>query len=204
MNLVSRTRRIQLAMRVNGVEFDEVRLRQASAHTSGLEVVLEHPALGPFALHDGFELEVKQSGGGEWQRVSLTQVKALVRTAVETRMNADHLSPVHEGQSNGLLCGSSDFENTKPLPPVVPDEDRCIHHVEGVLERAGIAYWAVGTMFVVSKLLKARIWLRRAGFEQSSLSKAILIEPQSGCAIELFEHQPGTLDINENDDLPGV
>lgn len=47
----------------------------------------------------------------------------------------------------------------------------------------------VCAVIMVPRMTKARIWLRRAGFQQSPESKAVLFHPESGTSIELVERQ---------------
>jgi hypothetical protein len=83
---------LHLQVRVNGVPITKltIRRRRRNGYPSDqLELVIHDPTIGSFAIHDGFELEIKsrtapESAQGvlveqDWQRVSPEHLIALLR-----------------------------------------------------------------------------------------------------------------------------
>jgi hypothetical protein len=49
-------------LRVNGVPVRSVQIRYVPDPVDNFQLVITHPALGAFALHSGFELEMREKG----------------------------------------------------------------------------------------------------------------------------------------------
>jgi hypothetical protein len=84
MKSISKLKWIFLGFRVNGLEFGRARLVPMPPNSGSFEVVIEHRLLGLFALHDGFDLELRagRKVSAAWQTVSLGELKnALVQAA---------------------------------------------------------------------------------------------------------------------------
>jgi hypothetical protein len=77
-------------VRVNGVEFYEASLRSCCEQPTNCEVVLRHPKLGCFALHE-FLLEILESkeGNTSWRQISLAELKAAI---LEEAQSHTHVS----------------------------------------------------------------------------------------------------------------
>ncbi len=172
---------------INGVPFRSVHMRNRSAYPHNFDVVVTEPMLGQFALHAGFDIDVRESDS-VWRRVSLGELKGiLTRSASQAVANLAKAAAIAEYR---LFARVDDIQipdwESEPHS-VLRRLDACVRYVQRIFYRAGIPHLIAGTTFTVPSAPTARIPLKRAGFRQSEISPSALVEPRTGCAIQLVE-----------------
>jgi len=188
------------AVRVNGVEFREVFLRSCDGHRAKCEVVIQDRQLGNFALHEEFLLEVleDEKENARWRHVSLLELtNAISREALSRDANfgQDTIS-----NSSSVLYSGRNPRSTLERIPVEGDASH-IDRLHTALIGAKIRYQIVGGLdsrgrswghltLAVSSLLRAGTCLRRAGFLDSSESKHMLVDSNTGWKVRLLEGGP--------------
>jgi hypothetical protein len=175
---------------VNGVPFRSVSIRNGPDNPDDFDVVVCERVLGLFALHSGFEIEVCEPGSGR-RRVSLDGLKRmLAKNALLALGDLPKASEIAECQ---LFARVDDIQiphwESDPRS-VLRRQDACVRYVQRIFYRVGIPHLIAGTTFSVPSSPTARIPLKRAGFRQSEISPSALVEPRTGCAIQLVERDP--------------
>jgi hypothetical protein len=140
-------------------------------------------------LSDTCELETREDGSN-WHLVTLEQfAKALAE-------RSKYLRPVVLPSSSKVAEGQL-FDRLDDIPHwkswrlgELTGHIECVRRVQQALYEARIPHQAAGTVFVVPSVSRTRIVLRRAGFEESKITSAALVEPHSGCAIHLLQLRP--------------
>ena len=175
---------------LNGVRIRSLGIRQSAESAGDLDVVVTDPALGPFALHSGFEIDVPEQDSN-WRRVSLDELKRILKS--KCLLSADDLPKASEIAECLLFAPVADIE----IPhwecgrlPVLGREAACVRYVQRILYRTGIPHLVSGTTFVVPSAPTARIPLKRAGFLRSTISPSALVEPRTQVSIQLIERDP--------------
>jgi len=184
----------RLQVEINGTPAKSVRLRSQHGAPGQLEVVVDDPWLGVFALHRQFDLLVKEECS-EWRTVTLDELRRILEANMDL--------PGADEKAN-------DHQTIAPMPPNPPNElagarpklvrlgtliglDACVQRVEAILYRASIPHLTAGSTFVVPSMRNARQCLRRAGFHQDQRYESVLIDPESEIAIRLLERNPRAL-----------
>ncbi len=189
--------RISLTIRVNGLEFREVFLRRCVDDRQNWRVAISDRCVGCFALHQGFELEIRPERCVEtdWQRISLTDLR--IAALKKAQNGADELEQVIP-----TTCGQwetptrTDIGIIERIP--VEGDSSHVERLAGALSQARIRFQMVGGLaspgqsaghmtVVVSSLPAARVWLWRSGFLESSESRWVLIDSQTGWKVRLLE-----------------
>jgi hypothetical protein len=175
---------------LNGVPIQSVRIRQGGESAADLGVVVTDPVLGPFALHTGFEIDVPEPDSN-WRRVTLDELKGILKSRY--LLSADDLPKASEIAECRLFARVDDIQipQWESTPrSVLRRQDACVQFACRVLYRTGIPHLVAGTTFTVPSAPTARIPLKRAGFRQSEISQSALVEPRTGCSIQLIERNP--------------
>jgi len=179
------------ALKVNGILVESLLLRYPYCRADAFEIVITDRQIGLFALTDAFEFETREEGA-PWRSITLEQLtKALTESTdylhVEDRPKASEVA------ERRLVDRGSDldvpYRGSSRLGKITGHVE-CVRRVQMVLFEARIPHRIAGTVFVVASARKARKCLMKAGFRKSAIAPAALIEPYSGCAIQLLEH-PG-------------
>ena len=175
-------------LKVNGIPVQSVQIRSVPA-SDDFQILMTDPQLGRFSLTSAFELEIREQDS--WQPLTLEQ---LTRTLTERSefLQAEDLPKASEMAERRLLdrLDAIDIPHRRsPRLSELTGHDECVRQVQKLLHEARVPHRIAGTVFVVPSALKARIVLRRAGFRPSPISPAALIEPLSGCAVQLVERR---------------
>jgi hypothetical protein len=175
-------------LKVNGIPVQSVQIRSVPA-SDDFQILMTDPQLGRFSLTSAFELEIREQDS--WQPLTLEQ---LTKTLTERSefLQAEDLPKASEMAERRLLdrLDAIDIPHRRsPRLSELTGHDECVRQVQKVLHEARVPHRVAGTVFVVPSALKARIVLRRAGFRLSPISLAALIEPLSGCAVQLVERR---------------
>jgi hypothetical protein len=177
-------------MVLNGIPMRSVQIRNSRDSHEDFEILVTDPTLGSFALHSGFEIDVRESDS-DWRRVSLDELKGmLTRIALLKIEDLPNASEIAECR---LFAQVDDIEipQWESAPhPVLRRQDACVRYVQRIFYRVGIPHLVAGTTFSVPSVPTARIPLKRAGFRQSEISPSALVEPRTGCSIQLIERNP--------------
>jgi hypothetical protein len=193
----SKSLRISLTIRVNGLEFREVILRRCVEDRQKWQVAISDRWVGCFALHEGFQLEIRPDGGVEtdWQRISLADLRiAALQEAQNGAIDLEEVAPTTCGQREDP---TTDDRGIIARIPVEGDSSH-VDRLSQALSQARIRFQMVGGLdgrgqgsghvtLVVSSLPAARVWLWRAGFLESPESKYVLIDSQTGWKVRLLE-----------------
>ena len=175
---------------VNGMPVGSVSLRHRPNPPDDFDVVVIDPILGAFALHSGFEIDVPDPDS-VWRRVSLAEFKSSLKQ--DALLAADDLPNSSEVAECRLFAGISDIciPNWKSSSrSVIGRQDAVVLYTQRIFYRVQIPYLTFGTTFLVPSASTARIPLQRAGFRKSEISPTALVEPRTGCAIQLVERDP--------------
>jgi len=172
---------------VNGVTFRSVSIRNRPDSPDDFDVVVAERLLGQFALHSGFDIELREPNSDR-RRVSLEELKGMfAKRALLTLGDLPNASEIAECR---LFARVDDIQiphwESEPRS-VLRRQDACVRYVQRILYRAGIPHLVAGTTFSVPSALTARIPLKRAGFRPSEISPSALVEPRTGCAILLVD-----------------
>lgn len=175
---------------VNGVSFPSVQIRYVPNSTDNFQLVVTDPILGAFALHSEFEL-VMRNEGSSWRPVTLEQLtKALTESSEFVRGgDMQQSSEIAERRMFEKLDDIDSRHRRSRRLSELTRHHECVREVQKVLREARVPHQVAGTVFVVPSAFRSRICLIRAGFRKSPISPAALIEPQSGCAIQLVERR---------------
>ena len=139
-------------------------------------------------MHGGFELEIRQEGS-PWRTATLEQLTKVLAESNEF-LQAEDLRKASERVERKLLDRLSDVNvphRRSSRMTELTGHDECVRQVQKVLCEARKPHRVAGTVFVVPSRCRARMLLSRAGFRPSPIAPAALIEPGSGCAIQLVE-----------------
>lgn len=178
-----------LQVKINDTLAKSVRLRSQHGAPGHLEVVVEDPWLGVFALHRQFDL-LMQEEGSDWCPVTLDQLRAILPayTGVPDTDISDHQTPGPTPPN-----GPNGFAGARPklvrLGTII-GLDACVQHIGAILYRASIPHLTAGATFVVPSMMNARECLLRAGFHQDERYEAVLFDPERKIAIRLLERDP--------------
>jgi hypothetical protein len=172
---------------VNAVPIQSVRIRQGAESDGDFDVVVTDSILGAFALHSDFEIDVQEPDAG-WRRVSLDELKGILKR--RNLLPIGDLPKASEIAECQLFARVDDIQipQWESTPrSVLRRQDACVQFACRVLYRTGIPHLVAGTTFSVPSAPTARIPLKRAGFRQSQISPSALVEPRTGCSIQLIE-----------------
>jgi hypothetical protein len=186
----SGTDELSCKLRVNGLLVQSVHIRCVPELADDFQVVITDPQIGRFSLTDAFEFEMREQGSS-WRPVTLEQLKMTLTESSEFLQTED-IPKASEKAERRLFDRLDDLDiphRNSPRVAKITGHDRCVKRVQFLLYQAAIPHEVSGTVFVVPSALKARIVLRRAGFSPSPIAPAALIEPLSGCAIQLVERR---------------
>jgi hypothetical protein len=177
-------------LRVNGVPVESVHIRPAHDAADDLQVVITDSQIGLFALSDAFEFEVREQGT-PWHPITLEQLKKALTESTES-LQVEDMPKASEVADRRLFDRLDDIDvphRGSPRLSELTGHVDCIRRVQKVLYEARIAHRIAGTVFVVPSVLQARMYLMKAGFRKSTIAPTALIEPRSGCAIQLVERR---------------
>jgi len=181
---------VQCKLRLNGVSVQSVGIRRTTESAGDFDILVKVPLLGAFSLHSGFEIELHEPDAN-WRRVSLDELKEI--------LNKRNLLPVGDLQKASEIAECRLFAPVDDITiprwehgrlSVLGREDACVRYVQRILYRVGIPHLVLGTTFLVPSAATARIPLQRAGFRRSEISRSALVEPRTGCAIQVIERDP--------------
>ena len=172
---------------VNGVPFRSVNIRNRPDDPDEFDVVVIEPMLGQFALHAGFDIDVRDPDS-HWRPRSFDELKGmLVNSALLTIGDLPKASEIAECR---LFARVDDIQiphwESGPRS-ALRRQEACVRYVQRIFYRVGIPHLIAGTTFTVPTAPTARIPLQRAGFRQSEISLSALVEPRTGCAIQLVQ-----------------
>ena len=127
--------------------------------------------------------------GSSWRPVTLEQ---LTKTLTESSefLHAGDMQQSSEIGEHRLFEKLDDIDSPHRRSRRLSEltrHDECVREV--MLHEARVPHQVAGTVFVVPNAFRTRICLIRAGFRKSPISPAALIEPRSGCAIQLVERR---------------
>jgi hypothetical protein len=125
-----------LRIQINGTVTTSVRLRSQHGAPGQLEVVVDDPWLGVFALHRQFDLLVREEGA-EWRTVTLDELRGILEA---------NINPL------GADKKTNDHQMRGPMPPNPPNEpagarpklvrlgpiiglEACVQRIEAILYR---------------------------------------------------------------------
>ena len=129
--------------------------------------------------------------GSSWRPVTLEQLTKALTESSEF-LHAGDLQQSSEIAEHRLFEKFDDLDSPHRRSRRLSDLTRhheCVREVQKVLHEARVPHQVAGTVFVVPNAFRTRICLIRAGFRKSPISSAALIEPRSGCAIQLVERR---------------
>jgi hypothetical protein len=176
------------ALRVNGILVESVLLRRANDSADVFQVVITDPQIGLFALNDAFEFEVCEEGA-PWRSITLAQLTKGLTKSTES-LQVEDIPKASEMAERRLFDRLDDIDvphrESLRLGQLTGQVD-CISRVQKALYQARIPHMMAGAVCVVPSALKARMCLMRAGFRKSTIAPTALIEPLSGCTIQLLE-----------------
>ncbi len=190
--------------RVNEIEFRQGQLHPPGNDPADFQIIIEHPFLGPFAVHEEFVFELRSGDcAGTWERVSLEQLKVAILRASRN----DYAKPARGGQERtredlGRASGNCPVARSEHLPRIpVEGDSGHVDRAEAALSLGNVRYQIVGGIgsggrvwghatFLVDSLPEARAHLLRAGFVQSPESQCLLIDSENGWKIHLLEKSP--------------
>ena len=175
-------------LKVNGVLVESVHIRPTHDAADDLQVVITDSQIGLFAVNDAFEFEVREEGI-PWRPITLEQLtKAL--TESNEFLQVEDIPKASEMAERRLFDRLDDIDvphRRSPRLSELTGQVDCISRVQKALYQARIPHMMAGAVCVVPSALKARMCLMTAGFRKSTLAPAALIEPLSGCTIQLLE-----------------
>jgi len=189
---------IRINFRVNDLEFRQALMRPSERDATDFQIVIEDRFLGPFALHEDFDLQLRdREGVRDWRKVSLEELKMAF---LETLRDVGAAGTQEEGERSTPLAGSgvSDTLNRSFLPRIsIEGDSGHINRATEAFSRGRIKYQIVGGIgsrgqvwghatFLVDSLHCARILLCRAGFLRSSDSQHVVIDSENGWKIRLL------------------
>jgi len=195
---------LRLDFRVNEIEFRQAQLHPAENDPADFQIVIEHPFLGPFAVHEEFVLELRSGDdSGTWKKVSLEQLK-MAFSRVSQNI---HAAPARGGNERtrerlGRPAEAYPDAQSQHLPRISIEGDSIhIDRAQVALSLGKVRYKIIGGIrtrgrvwghatFLVDSLPEARTHLRRAGFLQSLESQCVLIDSENGWKIRLLEERP--------------
>jgi hypothetical protein len=172
---------------VNGIPVQTVHIRCFSDSVDDFQVLIDDPQIGSICLHDGFELEISEQDS--WLPLTLEQLKKTLAARGEF-LQAEDMPKASEVAQHRLFDRLDDIDiphRKSPRLSELTGHEECVRQVRKVLYEARIPHRVAGTVFVVPSVRRTRIVLSRAGFRPSPIAPAALIEPQTGCAIQLVE-----------------
>jgi len=172
---------------VNGIPVRSVHIRCVSDLSDGFQVSFDDPQIGSICLHDGFELEIREQDS--WRCLTLEQLKNTLAARSEF-VQAEDIPKASEMLERTLFDRLDDINvphRRSPRLSELAGHDECVRQVQKVLYQARIRHRVAGTVFIVPSVRRARIMLFRAGFRPSSIAPAALVEPLTGCPIQLVE-----------------
>ena len=177
---------------LNGVYMRSARIRRTPKSRDDFDIVVTDPQLGSFALHSGFDIEVRELDAA-WRQVSLEELKRILKSRY--LLPSDDLPTASQHAECQLFAPVDDIEIPewqRGRLSVLGREEACVRYVQRVFYRTGIPHLVSGTTFLVPSAATARIPLKRAGFRPSQISPSALVEPRTGCAIQVVERNPRT------------
>lgn len=172
---------------VNGIRVRSVLIRYAPDSVD-FQIGIDDP-IGSIILHDGFKLEMKEQDS--WRPLTLEQLKKSL-AARSDFLHAGDMPKSSEIFERRLFDRLDDVDiphRRSPRLGKLTGHDECVREVQRVLIEARVPHQVAGTVFVVPNAFRTRFCLIRAGFRKSSISPAALIEPRTGCAVQLVERR---------------
>lgn len=174
---------------VNGLPVQSVHFRYVP-DSDDFQIVITDPEIGSFSLHAGFELKMREQGSS-WRRVTLEQLTKALTESSEF-LHVSDMPKSSETVERRLFDRRDDVDilyRRSPRLSELTGHDECVRQVRKVLYERRIPHRVAGTVFVVPSVIRTRMVLSRAGFRPSPIAPAALIEPRSGCAIQLVERR---------------
>jgi hypothetical protein len=201
---------VSLDFRVNEIEFLQAQFRPAGNDATDFQIVIEHPFLGSFAVHEEFDFELRaDDDAGTWEKVSLEQLKmAILRASRFVRVQPSRGEYERTSERLGVLSGAHPVAPNEHLPRIsIQGDSSHLERAQVALSLGKVRYKIIGGIgsqgrvwghatVLVDSLLVARTHLHRAGFLQSSKSTLVLTDSENGWKICLLEarleknHQP--------------
>jgi hypothetical protein len=175
-----------IEIRVNGIAVGAVRLRHYPEAPEQFDVLITDPQIGTFALHRGFDLELRIEGS-DWHPTTLSELKAVLAQDREVLRAAEV-----QGTSKTV---KRRVPNRATHLPTIGTEGEHVMSAETALFRAGIAFLQLpfqkdrfaSSVFMVASVIDARACLCRAGFQPKWDSETVLFDSRSGEPIQLIE-----------------
>lgn len=154
-----------LQLKVNNVLAKSVWLRVRLRDAGHSEVVVEDTSVGAFALHNAFDLLLKEQGS-EWRSVGLDELRRVLaaqKRLEKSKSKAADRPPVE------LTAHESSNEVASDCPKLlrvgeVTGLDDCAQRIEAALYRTSIPHLRSALTFVVPSMLHARKILRAPVF----------------------------------------
>lgn len=198
MESISRTWRIPLEFRVNGLEFQQGYLERSKENPARVDVLVEHRLLGRLHLHEEFVLELRQGTSREWHEATLEELKAALLQATKSQST----EPTGDDGVAGWVSSPPEKLPSRRFPffvriPVEGDDS----HLARVREAFSLArepFRIVGGLdsrghctghitLAMRSVFEAQKLLSQAGFLQSRESKYEFVDSRSGWKIRVLE-----------------
>jgi len=181
-------------LRVNGLVVESLYFRDRLPPATGLELVISDPQIGCFALHAGFDLELREPGS-DWRQATLDEVKKTLAETDDGLRPEDKSKAQDTTESLSWACRDVDVAHRAEQTTAVAEEGEHIMRAEVALFRAGIPHLLLpfqknkfaSNLFLVPNLPKAKACLRRAGFQVNFQSETILFDGRTGQRIQLIQ-----------------
>src|ERR1035438_8362675 len=180
MNKPNRADVRQVNVKVSGITFEAVRLRQ-NLGSDDFDILIDDPQIGRFALNAAVpSLEVRDDDS-DWRQVTLDELKKILA-------NDGELAEVAEEPQAFEIAERESFNRR-----VVEGEH--IMNAEIALFNAGIPFLQLpfqqnkfaSNLFMVLNLPLARACLQRAGFQPKFESEIVLFDGCNGQAVQLLQ-----------------
>jgi len=187
--------RCPFELRVNGLVVESGYFRDSLSPAMGVELVVNDSRLGCFALHTGFDLELRDLRS-DWRRMSLDEVKKILAETYDCLRPDDKLKSPETTEPEWVACGDdADLAHRAEQTNAIAEEGEHIMRAEAALFQAEIPCLLLpfqknkftSNLFMVPSLAKAKACLRRAGFQANFQSETILFDGRNGRRIQLIQ-----------------
>jgi hypothetical protein len=180
-----------LSLRVNGVDIKAAGLWD---NGNGVTLVIEDPWIGMFPVNEEFLLAMQSAGDQRWCSVSLHELKQRMIVSVAV---AEKTLGASERLVAVTVLGAPEEKKAGGYSAVL--QSRALGQVTEILYQAGVAPLVIASpatagdrfhgcvVIRVRGMLRARIWLRRAGFHQDPNVRAVLYSPDLSLQLKLIE-----------------
>ena len=180
MNKPDRADVRQVNVRVNGITFESVRVRNVLG-AGDFDILIDDPQVGRFALTAAVpDLELREENS-DWRQVTLDELKKILADDGE-------LADATEEPQASEAAERESFNRRVA-------EGEHIMNAEIALFRAGIPYLQLpfqqnkfaSNLFMVLNVPKAKACLQRAGFQAKFDSETVLFDGCTGQAVQLLQ-----------------